>query len=312
MNSIESDADVLARTRSVPFTPALNANVWNEIQAFVEALVLDVSDAAPYPRIVLMSTVSRYVAWCVQAAGMEMDRRSLFARRMIAYGINHAFPDLTAASRGNMRSQLLRVGEVILGADLDLPRLPALAASDPSAPYSPANLRHFRIWANGQNTVHSTRSARALLALGAGCGLSTREISAVHAGDVRVDQWGIRVTVREDRPRQVPALHNWEEMIQQAVTGADPDKPLFRHGHDAFYPNIVTNFVARSAGVGLKPQTQRLRATWLVAHLDAGTPTVLLLPAAGLTSLESLSRYTRFLAPIQEPAARAALSMRDD
>jgi hypothetical protein len=54
----------------------------------------------------------------------------------------------------------------------------------------------------------------------------------------------------------------------------------------------------------VRPTSQRLRATWIVHHLDAGVPVVTLMRAAGVESLESFTRYVRFVAADPEHAQR--------
>ena len=92
-------------------------------------------------------------------------------------------------------------------------------------------------------------------------------------------------------------LGEWtEELRVVALQVTDKDATLFRP-HVAWSKNIVTVFVGRSLGSGLRPSTQRMRATWLVGHLSAGIPMQDLLSAAGLQSMDALVRYERFLPP---------------
>lgn len=70
--------------------------------------------------------------------------------------------------------------------------------------------------------------------------------------------------------------------------------------------NTITVFVARSLGQTLKPSTQRMRSTWLLAHLSEGMPMQDLLASAGLKSMDALVRYERFLPP--SSAVRAGLA----
>ena len=119
------------------FNPKLNKRTWKQVD-LVHAIVADVHQHVTYSESTLLSTLSRYVLWGVDA-GEGLVRERLFARRMIGYGVNHAFPGMTEASRGNMRSQLLRVSEVLLDESAVLPRLPAMTAADASAPYRAAN-----------------------------------------------------------------------------------------------------------------------------------------------------------------------------
>ncbi|MFD7581038.1 hypothetical protein [Kitasatospora sp. NPDC059817] len=50
-------------------------------------------------------------------------------------------------------------------------------------------------------------------------------------------------------------------------------------------------------------QSQRLRTGYIVELLDSGLPLSVVLRAAGVTTLHSLSRYPGFLAPVAEERA---------
>lgn len=88
---------------------------------------------------------------------------------------------------------------------------------------------------------------------------------------------------------------------------------LFRPGcGDRTGKNTVSNLVARAAkdrDPALPvPVPQRMRATWLVRHLDAGVRVDALLKAAGLDSLSVLDRYLPSVRPLPADDVLAALS----
>jgi hypothetical protein len=59
--------------------------------------------------------------------------------------------------------------------------------------------------------------------------------------------------------------------------------------------NLISNCIARGPDVGLRPQAQRLRATYLVKHIEAGDSVKALMRIAGMASLDALARYVRFV-----------------
>ncbi|MGG7507554.1 tyrosine-type recombinase/integrase [Plantibacter sp. YIM 135249] len=198
------------------------------------------------------------------------------------------------------------MAEFLLPAET-LPRLPTLPAASPSTPYPIPELNSFRAWAIGQPTPHARLSAAALISLGAGAGLAARELAAITSEDIIIDDDGVLVHVKGPRRRVIPLLQSWESTLLEVLEQTPRTTPLFRPGHQAFYPNIVTNFVARSAGVELKPQSPRLRATWVVTLLSSGAPPRALMEAAGVSSLEALTRYLPFVPAPQPALARFAL-----
>jgi hypothetical protein len=71
--------------------------------------------------------------------------------------------------------------------------------------------------------------------------------------------------------------------------------------------NAITNFVNRGYSGGLRPSSQRMRATWIVCHLNARTPLNVLSTAAGLESIDALARFQPFMHPWPEDDARRLL-----
>lgn len=288
------------------YRPAVPDAHWDAIGEFVRAAVADAALGTPYATTKLMSTVTRHVHWCWQTAALDLEREVIFSRRVIAHAVGQSHRGLSPASQANARSQLLRVAERLLPDD-GLHRLPALPSSSASRPYAPAELTVLRSWAGGQTTPRGRQSAAALITLGVGAGLTARELADVTAADVTEDDEGVLVTVATGRQRVVPLLRSWEELLLETARNAQPGVPLFREAHQAFYPNIITNFVARSAGVELKPHSQRMRATWVVTMLTAGVPPHALMKAAGVASLEAFTRFMQFVPPGDDALARFTL-----
>ena len=262
---------------------------------FTLAAVADTVNALPYDTADLNSAATRLVSWCWETAGFPLERHIVFHRDTIARFISVGCPGLKAASRGNLRSQLLRMSEIL---SQPAPRrLKALPPSDPSAPYSAEELVSLRSWASGQSTAGRRANAAVLLALGAGAGLSASEIGELRVADIQVDELGVVVNVTGSRARSVPVLREWEESLVARVASLDPEQFAFRENHRTFYPNLISNFVDRGNPSRVRLTTQRLRATWIVGHLEAGTPVAVLMKAAGVESLEAFTRYIQFVAP---------------
>ncbi|MHB8220590.1 MAG: hypothetical protein ACYDHU_09775 [Acidimicrobiales bacterium] len=289
------------------FTPDMPERYWAVIGTFVRSAVTEAEAHTPYRPHSLLSTVSRHVLWCWQTAGLELDRGVVFDRLVIEEYIVKGCPTLTPSSRGNRRSRLLRVAETLLGPEGSPARLTPLPPSDPVRPYSASEMTALRSWAQGQATPTRRRDAATLLALGAGAGLAAEDITGLTAGMVAVDEEGVLLAVPGRRARLVPVLADWEPPIVDAARAIPPERLLFCEGRTTTCRSFASNFVDKTAGVGIKPQTQRLRATWIVHHLAARTPVVPFMAAAGVGSLEALTRYLRFVPGMDPAEARRAL-----
>ncbi|MPT14552.1 MAG: site-specific integrase [Microbacterium sp.] len=273
------------------YDPDLPAVDWAQVQPFVLAVVQEVTAGVPYPPAAIVNAVAHHVDWCVNVASLPLDRGALFRRDIIGYAVDK-MPTTSPSTKGRRRSLLLRVAEQ-LGVELPPAPLTPLAAAQPSQPYRPDEVAELCGWAEYQATEARRVSALALISLGLGAGLPTRDLSAVRAMDVRDD--GRVVTVRGTRPRSVPVGPVWASLLQEIRHEADfPEAVLFRPGA-RWHANIVTVFVDRSSGIAVRPTTQRMRATWIVEQLTVGVPMHKLLYRAGVTSMDALVRYEKYL-----------------
>lgn len=290
------------------YTPNIPAEHWENIEDFVRAAVTRTEPTTPYTANKLFSAVTPFVHWAWKA-GHHLDDRTIFDRWLIEEFIATACPATwSPATRGNQRSVIFRVAEAVLGVDARTPRALPLTAADPSRPYSPADMAALRSWARSQGTELMRRDATALLAFGAGAGLAAEDIAPLRVADVTVrDDGSVTVNVPGRRPRRVTVLAVWEHDAASVIAGRDGDEFLFVPGRAAASTkNLCTQFVGRTSGV-LKPSSQRLRATWLVHHLTVGTPVKVLMTAAGIGSLNALTRYVQFVPDVDPSVARRRL-----
>lgn len=295
-------------TMSTPYEPEIRTDAWLSVQDFVLSTVAAASPKVIYDEKDLMLVCSRLAVWAERAAGLPVKRDVLFRREVISQFIATGLPTFNPAARGNMRSQLLRMSEVLLDRSSIPRRLAPLPPAEPAKPYTAHELISLRSWASGQSTSARRANAKVLIAAGAGAGLSASEIGNLRAREIRADDVGVTLHISGERARTVPVLEEWCDALRDRVGQLPSDSFAFRENHTEFYPNLVSNFVGRSGRVGIKPQTQRMRATWIVRHLGAGTRVVELMQAAGVESLEAFTRYLKFVPGLEPSKARELLS----
>jgi integrase len=294
-------------SKSGPYEPTIDTAVWLAVRDFVTEAVDDAVGKVPYREATLNAATTRLVAWCWQTAGLPLDRGVVFNRDTIARFIAVGCGAWKPAARGNLRSQLLRMSEVLLGRSASLRRLGALPPSDPAQPYSRTELIRLRSWASSQSTPFRRTNAAVLLSLGAGAGLSASEIGELRVGDIHVSDAGVTIGVTGVRARRVPVRRVWEGPLVDRVRTTAAESYAFRENHTANYPNLISSFVVRSGTMQVRPTSQRLRSTWIVHHLSACVPVVTLMRAAGVDSLEAFTRYVRFIPPTGEADTDAEL-----
>ncbi|MFF1876600.1 hypothetical protein [Leifsonia sp. NPDC058230] len=280
-----------------------NATGHDDVTVYAEAVVGHAAAQLRYPRHELMLATTRLAQWSAER-NIELRHDTVFAESVLNDFIREGLPTHTDASRGNVRAQLRRVREALHEGRGHAHRL---AAAEPLAPYSEAERSGFTEWASRQKKTEFKRDARTILALGFGAGLSAGEIGEVRAENVVDDDQGVQVVVAGERARTVQLLKAYEARVRSAAKAVKPHEYLIRPQRVSTPKNLISNIVDRGVASELGPQSQRMRATWLVRHLEAGTPVAVLMQAAGLESLKGLTRYLEFVTPIPSDRARAAL-----
>ncbi len=194
-------------------------------------------------------------------------------------------PGLTGVSRRTLRTNLRfvarRVVPQLCPPDLPLPRERA------RAPYSPAEISGYLALAAAQPTQARRMRAAGLVGLGAGAGLIRADLRQVRGTDITARSGGVIVEVRGRRPRAVPVLARYHEILLASAGFAG--KSLVTGGTDPGRHNVTTPLItALAGGTGLpRLDTSRLRATWLAEAAELlGLATFM--AAAGITCSQRL------------------------
>lgn len=286
-------------SRSSAFTPVKAADYWEVLEPVVTPVVARTVRVSGREERTLYPVATAFVLWAWQTKGMELEARRLFRRSVVEEFVHRGMGDYTRGSRATYRSLLLvMVNAVTPVTDQAFP----IPRSEPTPPYTPAEIAELRSWAARQGSASRRRDAWVLLALGCGAGLATRELLSVRVEDVTVDQRNVQVMVWDGRPRMVPVLTAWQAPIRDAFNGspAPSTQWLFRPGRAGVRSAQVTDFLHRGHTTELDVRPARMRTTWMLTHLEHGTPPRDLLRIAGLEHLAALDRISRFL-PARAP-----------
>lgn len=289
------------------YAPTANDDSWAEIGPFVRDVVGVAAPRTAYTARLLMSPVTQYVMWCRQHAGFPLDANVLFRRATIEHYIGMNTARISEGTLRNRRAILLRISEILLP-DENPYTMRALNASNLQAPYSGADLARFSNWARGQNTPLRRRKAAVMLCLCAGAGLRSSDIARLTRKQITIDRDGILVRIEGERAREIPLLARWEPLLRDALTGLSDDSSVFGITSRESIHTVVARFVERTIGED-RPRSNRLRASWLVTHLSAGTPMKALMLAAGISRFENLSKYLLFVPELDTPTYRALLRL---
>lgn len=274
-----------------PYRPQLPTKDWAAIAPYVHDVVARAEPVVTYDARELYPAITRLVDF-VRHEYAPLDDATVFDPYMVGRFVNHHLAGYNRASRNTIRARLRRVSEALLGDDA-IGKFKALGKADAVTPYSVAEQAALEGWSRAQTSAERRTSAAALLSLGFGAGLTGAEIIRQRLEDISEAGATLTVRVTGDNERDVPVLHEWDAGLRARLRFMGREGWAFRTDQHGGNINLITDFVSRT-GPEVPLQTRRMRATWLVGHLDRATPLKALLRIAGLQSAEALDRVLPF------------------
>jgi integrase len=209
-------------------------------------------------------------------------------------------PGLSGAARRTLRTNLRflarRVAPALAPADAPLPRERC------KAPYSAAEIAGYLALADAQPALARRMRAGGLVCLGAGAGLIRADLRDVRGSDIIRRSGGVVARVRGNRPRVVPVLARYHDLL--LASAAFAGTALITGGRDPGRRNVTTPLLrSLDGGTGLpRLDTSRLRATWLAdCAQQIGLATFM--HAAGITCSQRLGDLLATLQPAGEAQA---------
>jgi len=238
------------------------------------------------------------------AAGLELVPEVCLHPSVIERFILTAGRDLSGPTRRTLRTNL-RYAARRAGPQLGPPPVP-LPRERAKAPYSPAEIGAYLALADAQPTTARRMRAAGLICLGAGAGLTGADLRQVRGSDVACRSGGVIAEVRGARPRIVPVLSRYHDLLLASAGFAGT--ALVTGGRDPARRNVTTPLIRSLAGGADLPRldTGRLRMTWLAdcaQHLGLAT----FMAAAGITCSQRLGDLIAALDPADEAQAVALL-----
>ncbi|TCL88455.1 hypothetical protein EDF31_101295 [Curtobacterium sp. PhB142] len=276
-----------------PYRPQLPAKDWDAIAPYVHDVVARAEPLVTYSARELYPAVTRLTHF-TRSEYAPLTDAAVFDPYMVNRFVVHHLAGYNRASRNTIRARLRRVSEALLG-EAAAGKFKALGKADAVTPYTVVEQAALEGWSRAQTSDERRTSAAALLSLGFGSGLTAAEIIRQRVEDVK--QTGESLVVHADSgdaAREVPVLTEWAAGLRRSTEHMNGHGWAFRAEQRGSNVNLITDFVSRTAPP-TEIQTRRMRATWLVGHLEAGTPLKTLLRIAGLQSAEALDRVLPFV-----------------
>jgi integrase len=292
-------ADAMVAGTIARFTPRAS----RDVATFAKEATLAADPSTPARARALLFALTKLGAFAV-SVGAELDPALCLSPSMIERFILTAGSKMSAPTRRTLRSNLRFVARRVLTNNPPAPM--ALSRERAKAPYSDSELAAYFSLAAHQPTEARRRRAEGLLTLGAGAGLIGADLRCVKGTDVAARSGGLVVEVSGTRPRVVPVLDRYHDLLiasarfagSRYVVGCD----------DPYRHNVTTPLISSLSGGDDLPrlETSRLRSTWLVAAAEAiGLKTFL--NAAGITCSQRLGDLVAGLDNVDETCAVALL-----
>lgn len=274
----------LAVVRSQPVTP---------IAHFVDAMAADLGLGEGSSDRRTRRQLFRLSQWAT-AEGMPLDREVILDPDAVERFVASLGGERSAAT---YRAVLRRVGPVLTKKAPWEPRPETISRRPLAPPYRGDELVTLFRDAVSQPTPSRQRAACALLVLGLGAGLDGRWATRVKADDVTRFGPVVTVEVGEPNPRSIVVLAGWEdELLTLAASAGDEflvggrSKSNRRTGH------LTERLIVPTGHPRLAPA--RLRSTWLLWHVVAGTRLPELCAAAGLQGPDVLGDLFEYVEPL--------------
>jgi hypothetical protein len=212
---------------------------------------------------------------------------------------------LSAPSRRTVRSNLRSLSAAVIGSSCAVP----LSRERSKLAYAPGEMAAYFALADAQGTLARRHRARGLLCLGAGAGLMGADLRAVRGTDVVCRSGGVLVVVRGKRTRVVPVLSTYHPRLCASATFAAGGYVI--GGRAAHRRTVTTPLVESLAAHSDLPRldTGRLRATWLVAAVEA-IGLKAFMDAAGITCSQRLGDLVAAMTSPSEAEAVTLLGAR--
>ncbi|MEV7493803.1 MULTISPECIES: hypothetical protein [unclassified Streptomyces] len=282
------------------YRPRLPCAQWAPVAGLVRATVAAAAPANCAQARRMLYAVGRLAVWAEQVRLVRdpaLWLRHEIINAFIATG--HVGPDDNIR---RFRSCLRHVSKTVIWAANGVPPLPRAPLSYTAPPYHMGELAKLRAWAE-QLPDRAQLDGLALLAMGAGCGLTPSEALTMRGTDVDASS-GVPVLDERALGRLVVCHVDWAETLTKLAKLAGSSY-MFKPQRDLKRPTtLISSWIScHSLDENLpKLSAHRLQATWLAGLLAQGISPPVIAAAAGMSSAAALAPYRR---PAQLPGADA-------
>ncbi len=217
--------------------------------------------------------------------------------------IDEGTEGIGSTSKATLRSDLRMLGPMLTVNAPWQPKPEALSRKTLAQPYTQRQTKLI-CQTTTQKGVVRTIATRSMICLGFGAGLDGRWLPRITGKDVRRSGSFIVVTVPEPHPREVVVRAEFEDELIRLAHNAGDRVMLAPSGNGAKNTASKLAQAAEFDQGRIRLNASRMRSTWLVAHLSAGTPMRELIEAAGVKGFGSFDDLLPFVPALPKMKSR--------
>jgi hypothetical protein len=268
---------------------------WQVVREFVREQTIRCE--APLLRTkLIVKVLAQLSAWSV-AEYIDLDVEEVLDPDTCNRWIESPHPDWSPRTRAAYRCVLREMGPKLTRNAPWEPRPETYSRNPLSTPYDEFEIRTIRRDSRSQKTRFRTRAARALVAQGLGAGLDGRWNCKTRGVDIDKDRVGVYVCVPPPMERVVYVRRAFADELLELANLAGDDLLVGSCSTNKNLPNaLARNTVIDQGRIALN--AARMRSTWIVAQLNAGTHLRVLMDAAGLETLDAIRDLIQYVHPI--------------
>ncbi len=266
---------------------------WAAVQPFVVDVVTRMNPRTPDVTRRLLNMVGQFSVWVWARTGKAPTVAAYFTEPLIERFVAQGLVDTTPARKWDVRRQLATIAEQLAGVRMS--REPAPFGKGNGRIFTDDEIARIVSWASTLPTEVKQRNACALVALAAGAGLRTHEITGLQVEDIeRTDEGLMLISVRGNRARRVPVRNVWIRLLGAALEGRTEGPVITGYRWPENPAQLVQRFLTENAG-SLRPTVSTLRRGYVVSLLEAGIPEKVVNQVCGYPAAHNFDSYEPYL-----------------
>ncbi len=284
------------------YSPKTARHLWSEEMAeFTRVAVTDFEPQNGREASAYMSALAGLLVHTVKVKCLSLERRVVFDGR----NIDGYHKEVLSKKKSGwiMRLRLLRLAAELYVFDPERRDIGTKRTIRTFMPYRRTEITRLRSQGHTRSTALQRHNWQTLIALGAGCGITSSEAVRVKASDIILHPDYVEVLVSGSRARVTICTAEWEDDLRVLVkSGLITEHLIITTNRPTNGGDWVAGYIRRMSSWDTGFTMERLRSTFIVNHLEAGTSAVHLLRMLGVHKFSTIERLVDYatITPVKD------------